>query len=339
MGGLSAACEACRSPGGIAGLVLVAPAIIAKGTPGEVLEAVANWSGQLEPLGDPGQQQDGAVSSKSRRSGGGSSGSGSGSSGGPATAPAAAAPSPPFRRYRSVALLPDRYSTRAVEPAGVGGGGARPGSGSGSTIVAGVWAPVVRLVALLRVLALLGLLLVLRLLQPAIVLLLRGMVRSRKFWVRGLQNAYYDPDKVGWWAPVSFSCVHGDWAVPPRAVHPWGSTPPWAVHPLRRAWLCFRWAIILPASLIHAHVAPLFVWACPAFGGRCPCRSLGFRCRSLGFRCRSLGFRCRSLGFRCRSLGFRCRSLGFRCRSLGFRVLGFLGFRCRSLGFRGRCRA
>ena len=66
--------------------------------------------------------------------------------------------------------------------------------------------------ALSRALLLMCLLMLLRVMRPLTVLLLRSLVRSRGFWVKGLQASFYDKaqltDKVGQnrWMPVMSGC-------------------------------------------------------------------------------------------------------------------------------------
>ena len=68
------------------------------------------------------------------------------------------------------------------------------------------------LLALSRALLLMCLLMLLRVMRPLTVLLLRSLVRSRGFWVKGLQASFYDKaqltDKVGQnrWMPVMSGC-------------------------------------------------------------------------------------------------------------------------------------
>ncbi|GIM17481.1 hypothetical protein Vretimale_20030 [Volvox reticuliferus] len=75
---------------------------------------------------------------------------------------------------------------------GVNAGGAAGRSGQGQGVAALLRAAR----SLMVVVASLLLLTVLRLLTPVITLLLRSLVRQRTFWLKGLQQAYYNPGAV-----------------------------------------------------------------------------------------------------------------------------------------------
>ncbi|KAG2429307.1 hypothetical protein HXX76_011075 [Chlamydomonas incerta] len=195
LGGACAALEAVTDPAGLAGLVLVAPAIFA--FPGSEFADV-----QLTPH-RPGGGATGAVEAtpaEERRAAAAQAAANLGfePSGCHVTDP------PEVRR-----LYPRHEEQEQGKERGPGAG-AEPGPGqqqplsrSGSGLSRSGSGRPARRGRLLRALgrlagglASLVALGVLRLLAPVIILLLRSLVRRRTFWLKGLQQAYYNPSGV-----------------------------------------------------------------------------------------------------------------------------------------------
>ncbi len=171
---MSLSCQAVTDPEGLAGLVLVAPAVLA--FPGADYAAVTLSPERAAPAVD----SDGSASSSSNSS---SSGSPKRELHFPEAEPVGSHPTDPpeVRRLYPVGQMPYYTSAGTGMAGGGGSAGARSAGRSGRR----------RRQRLLRALgpALQGwasalLLAVLRLLSPIITLLLRALVRRRAFWVK-----------------------------------------------------------------------------------------------------------------------------------------------------------
>ncbi|GIM17480.1 hypothetical protein Vretimale_20030 [Volvox reticuliferus] len=100
---------------------------------------------------------------------------------------------PEVRRLYPIGRMPVHVDGSVCDNAsGVNAGGAAGRSGQGQGVAALLRAAR----SLMVVVASLLLLTVLRLLTPVITLLLRSLVRQRTFWLKGLQQAYYNPGAV-----------------------------------------------------------------------------------------------------------------------------------------------
>ncbi|GIL51728.1 hypothetical protein Vafri_7657 [Volvox africanus] len=186
LGGACASLEAVSNPTDLDGLVLVAPAVFA--LPGPEYQGV-----KLSP-NRPDQATD--------------------TTGGNTDAANAAAKAERFRTSaaRAAAVLgsepdgshvTDPPEVRRLYPVGrmpylqVGGSAHDDISGGkGSNVGLRVGALLRATRSLLVVVTSLALLTVLRLMTPVITLLLRSLVRQRTFWLKGLQQAYYNPGAV-----------------------------------------------------------------------------------------------------------------------------------------------
>ncbi|KXZ46407.1 hypothetical protein GPECTOR_44g81 [Gonium pectorale] len=177
LGGACAALEAVTGPEGLAGLVLVAPAVFALPGPeyaGVTLSPDHPNGAAASDSGAGGEEQRTAAAREAAHLGSEPTGS-------HVTDP------PEVRRLYPVGRVPTRGSTGAAAGGEAGGAGGAAGAPRRLLKACG---------ALLGAVASLALLLVLRLLAPIITLLLRSLVRRRTFWIKGLQQAYYNPDLV-----------------------------------------------------------------------------------------------------------------------------------------------
>ncbi|GLI69240.1 hypothetical protein VaNZ11_013815 [Volvox africanus] len=191
LGGACASLEAVSSPTDLDGLVLVAPAVFA--LPGPEYQGVTLSPNRPDKTTD--------------------------TTGGNTDATNAAAKAERFRTSaaRAAAILgSEPYGSHVTDPpevrrlypvgrmphlqVGVSAGDNVSG-GNGSNVGRSGWGlrvgPLLRTArSLLVVLASLAMVTVLRLMTPVITLLLRSLVRQRTFWLKGLQQAYYNPGAV-----------------------------------------------------------------------------------------------------------------------------------------------
>ncbi|MEW5308004.1 MAG: hypothetical protein WDW36_010368 [Sanguina aurantia] len=216
LGGICAAMEALRVPGEVAALVLVAPAIItsSKAAPPPPTPSSAGSSSSSNAAGGDSkadtqsssrsEPRRHSTSSVSEGASAHSSQSGLTSSAFTAdTTQVSAAATPPGRPATSsegavhTTTAPGDstppFPSSTPTPPSSSAVPAQPQAPSGSAILQ-------RSLRLLRAIAAsfaaLAVLLLVRLSSPAIAVLLRALVRSKAFWVKGLRSAYQDPAKL-----------------------------------------------------------------------------------------------------------------------------------------------
>ncbi|EFJ48521.1 hypothetical protein VOLCADRAFT_90829 [Volvox carteri f. nagariensis] len=186
LGGACASLEAVANPDDLAGLVLVAPAVIA--LPGPEYQAVTLSPDR--PSGESLGTAEAAAAEQLRTAHARAAAHlGSEPIGTHVTDP------PEVRRLYPVGPMPGGPGSGFVTSGNsAGAGDCKTSRGERGGVRAGTLLRAARM--LLVALASLALMTVLRLLAPVITLLLRSLVRRRTFWVKGLQQAYYNPGAV-----------------------------------------------------------------------------------------------------------------------------------------------